>query len=63
MKVANSNNINVSLAIFIFYLYLRIFVFMNYFIHMLMWISSLGLHTENHKNGILGIYPKKVIVM
>lgn len=60
MKVADLNRSDVSFAIL--YFHIRIFVFMDYFIHVLSWISSLGLHVENHKRGILGIYPKKIIM-
>lgn len=33
---------------------------MKYLISVLLWISNLTTHIENHKKGILGIYPKKI---
>lgn len=34
---------------------------MKVFIHILLWISNLAFHIENHKKRILKVYPKKII--
>lgn len=40
-------------------MYFIIFNFMKYFIHMLLWISSLALHIENHTKGFWEFIPRK----